>query len=211
MFDISEKLIAEQSDEIYGVNTINWVILHGNIYLWSMMKKSQSIACKGLRIFKFCVMPWKMSENPQLNYAWEDKLTWFKSSSQCSALDTIDGEPMEFEWNIFQGLSPWPKWAIHPHLCLFLQKDFQQNVGHSWDLDQKRSGILPTLTDHKENGTESLDRWWSDSEKEDTQFSEPRVHCPEERSKAKEVENYRYTSVSMEIRLKPFFSHNYFC
>ena len=25
MFDISEKLITEQSDEIYGVNTINWV------------------------------------------------------------------------------------------------------------------------------------------------------------------------------------------
>ena len=24
MFDLSEKLIAEQSDEIYGVNTINW-------------------------------------------------------------------------------------------------------------------------------------------------------------------------------------------
>ena len=24
MFDISEKLITEQSDEIYGVNTINW-------------------------------------------------------------------------------------------------------------------------------------------------------------------------------------------
>ena len=27
MFDISEKLIAEQSDEIYGVSTINWMIL----------------------------------------------------------------------------------------------------------------------------------------------------------------------------------------
>ena len=24
IFDISEKLISEQSDEIYGVNTINW-------------------------------------------------------------------------------------------------------------------------------------------------------------------------------------------
>ena len=24
MFDKSEKLISEQSDEIYGVNTINW-------------------------------------------------------------------------------------------------------------------------------------------------------------------------------------------
>ena len=25
MFDISAKVITEQSDEIYGVNTINWV------------------------------------------------------------------------------------------------------------------------------------------------------------------------------------------
>ena len=33
MFDISEKLIVEQSDEIFGVNTINWVIFHGNNYL----------------------------------------------------------------------------------------------------------------------------------------------------------------------------------
>ena len=37
------------------------------------------------------------------------------------------------------------------------------------------------------------------------QFSVPRVHCPEERSKAKEVENFRYTSVPMGIRLKLFF------
>ena len=33
----------------------------------------------------------------------------------------------------------------------------------------------------------------------------PRVRCPEERKKAKEVENYRYTSVPMGIRLKLFF------
>ena len=32
---------------------------------------------------------------------------------------------------------------LMPHLCLYLQKDFQQDVGHSSDLDQKRSGILP--------------------------------------------------------------------
>ena len=41
MFDISGKLIVGQSDEIYGVNTINWwEVLHGNIYLWLAMKKS---------------------------------------------------------------------------------------------------------------------------------------------------------------------------
>ena len=28
-----------------------------------------------------------------------------------------------------------------PHLYLYLQKDFQQDVGHSSDLDQKQSGI----------------------------------------------------------------------
>ena len=45
---------------------------------------------------------------------------------------------------------------LTPHLCLYLQKDFQQVVGHSSDLDQKRSGILLAFTDHEENGTESL-------------------------------------------------------
>ena len=43
-----------------------------------------------------------------------------------------------------------------PHLCLYLQKDYQQDIGHS-SLDQKQSGILLTTNDHKENGTESLD------------------------------------------------------
>ena len=46
-----------------------------------------------------------MKENPQSNYAWEEKLIWFKSSSQYRTLDTIDGEPMEFEWNILPGFT----------------------------------------------------------------------------------------------------------
>ena len=92
------------------------------------------------------------------------------------------------------------------HLCLYSQKSSQQNVGHSSDLDQKRSGIPLTTKDHEENGTKSENRWWSDSEKADTQFSVPRVHCPEECSKAKEVENYQYTSVPMGTRLKLFFA-----
>ena len=47
----------------------------------------------------------KMNENPQSNMAWEDRLTWFKSSPEDRALDRIDGEPMEFEWNIFKGFT----------------------------------------------------------------------------------------------------------
>ena len=103
MFDISEKLIVGQSDEIVGVTPINWEdspwrqlslvgdeqvisLLHAKVYVFS-----DSVLCFG-----------KMNENPQSNFAWEDRLTWFKSSSVCRALDRIDGEPMEFEWNISQ-------------------------------------------------------------------------------------------------------------
>ena len=35
------------------------------------------------------------------------------------------------------------------HLCLYLQKDFQQDVGHSSDLDQRQSGI--PLTKKEQN------------------------------------------------------------
>ena len=105
MFDISEKLITEQSDEIYGISTINWEdsswkylslvgdeevisLLHTKVYVFS-----DSVLCLG-----------KMNENAQFNIAWEDRLTWFKSSPEYRTLDKIDGEPMEFEWNIFPGL-----------------------------------------------------------------------------------------------------------
>ena len=46
-----------------------------------------------------------MNENPQSNHVWEDRLTWFKSSPEYRALDTTDGEPVEFEWNIFPGFT----------------------------------------------------------------------------------------------------------
>ena len=106
MLDMSEKLVSEQSDEIYGVNTINWEdsswkhltlvggeqvisLSHTKVYVFS-----DSVLCLG-----------KMNENPQSNYALDDRLTWFKSSSEYRALDTIDGEPMEFEWNVFPGFT----------------------------------------------------------------------------------------------------------
>ena len=72
MFDISEKLITEQSDEVYGVKTINWEdsswkylslvgdeqvisLLHTKVYVFS-----DSVLCLG-----------KMSENS--NQIWHGK------------------------------------------------------------------------------------------------------------------------------------------
>ena len=118
MFVISEKLTSEQSDEIYGVNTINWEdsswmylsligdeqvisLLHRKVYVFS-----DSVLCLG-----------KMNENPQSNIAWEDRLTWFKSSQEyrtlgriwwwanCIRVESVAAQPqssrvtVEIEWN----------------------------------------------------------------------------------------------------------------
>ena len=56
---------------------------------------SDSVLCLG-----------KVNQNPTSNTASEEKLSWFKDSSQYRTLDRIDGEPMEFEWNIFPGFTP---------------------------------------------------------------------------------------------------------
>ena len=55
---------------------------------------SDSVLCLG-----------KIFENPQSNDAWEDRLGWFKSSPEYRNFDRIDGEPMDFEWNIFPGFN----------------------------------------------------------------------------------------------------------
>ena len=64
-------------------------LLHTKVYVFS-----DSVLCLG-----------KMNENPQSDIAWEDRLTWFKSSPEYKALDRIDGEPIEFEWNISPGFT----------------------------------------------------------------------------------------------------------
>ena len=63
----------------------------------------QSLAHKGLRIFRFCVMPWRDESEPSIKYCLE--LSWFKDSPQYWTLDRIDGGPNEFEWNIFPGFT----------------------------------------------------------------------------------------------------------
>ena len=106
MFEISEKLIVGQSCEIFGVSQISWEsspwkqlslvndeevisLLHAKVYVFS-----DSVLCLG-----------KLNQNPTSNNVWEQQLGWFKDSPQYRTLDTIDGEPMEFEWNMFPGFT----------------------------------------------------------------------------------------------------------
>ena len=75
------------------ISVVNW---------WG--KNHQSSAHEGLRLFGFCVVPWEdFLENPESDEAWEQRLGWIKSSQNYRNFDRIDGEPMEFECNIFPG------------------------------------------------------------------------------------------------------------
>ena len=69
MFDISEKLIVERSDEIFGVSQISresssWKQL-------SLVNDEEVISlahAKGSRILRFCVMSWKDKSEPNIRY-----------------------------------------------------------------------------------------------------------------------------------------------
>ena len=54
----------------------------------------------------FCVVLWEDFEDSQSNDAWEQRLVCVQNLLQnYRNFDRIDGEPMECEWNIFQGFS----------------------------------------------------------------------------------------------------------
>ena len=70
MFDISEKLITEQSDEIYGMSTITWE--HSSRKYFSLVsdEKINSLLHKKVFVFSDSVLCFgKMNKNPQSNYA----------------------------------------------------------------------------------------------------------------------------------------------
>ena len=97
--------ISDQSDEIYGVKTINWEDSswkYLSLIVWWTRHQSPAHK-KSVRILRFCIVSWKDEREAQSNTAWEQRLAWFKSSPEYRNFDRIDGEPMEFEWNIFPG------------------------------------------------------------------------------------------------------------
>ena len=62
---------------------------HAKVYLFS-----DSVLCLG-----------KVNQYPTSNTVWDQQLAWFKHSSQYRNFGRIDGEPMEFECNIFPGFT----------------------------------------------------------------------------------------------------------
>ena len=82
MFEISEQLILEQSDEILGVNPINW-----EDSLWkqlSLVSDEEVISLSHAKVHVFSdsvLRLGKSHQNATSNTVWERQLEWFKDSS----------------------------------------------------------------------------------------------------------------------------------
>ena len=55
---------------------------------------SDSVLCLG-----------KIHQNPEPNEAWKKRIEWTTYSQSYRDFDGIDGEPTEYEWNIFPGFT----------------------------------------------------------------------------------------------------------
>ena len=95
MFDISTRLVSEQ-DEISGLETIGWRIIHGSIlsldWWWTSHHSSTH---EGLRLFGFCVVPGRFSKT-SIERCKGTKIGMVKIFFKIQKLDRIDDEPMVF-------------------------------------------------------------------------------------------------------------------
>ena len=82
-----------------------------------------------------------------------------------------------------------------------MQRDLEKDNGHSLVLVLKSSGTLSVKIVHKENGTIWRKGCCWNSLRADVQFSVLRLHCPEVNSKAKDIENCRYTMQPTIVRI----------
>ena len=173
--------------------------LHQSTELWTELMVSQwnssgissqhSTRCSSVKKFKsYC---WDQMKHQRI-------LQEGSSSCRCSTTSHRDQE------------TTWINASQMFNSFLYLQKDSEQDNGHSSVLVQRKSGILSVKMVHKVNGTKWRKRWWWHSQQVDIQSFEPQAHCPEVSSRAKVVENCRSTIVPTRTRSQ-LFSHNYFC
>ena len=105
MFDISTRLVSEQ-DEISGLETIGWEN-HSWKYL-SLIGDERVINLQRTKVYVFSdsvLCLGKILENPNRTMHGSKNQDGSNLVQNYRNFDRIDGEPMEFEWNIFPGFN----------------------------------------------------------------------------------------------------------
>ena len=105
MFDITFKLVSEQED-INNLDKIYWernswkqLSLIGDETVMDLQRakvyvSSDSVLCLG-----------RVHQHPESNEVWKQRIEWITTDKSDRDYDGINGEPTEFEWNIFPGFT----------------------------------------------------------------------------------------------------------
>ena len=104
LFDITQKLEHKQG-EILDVKTIEWTspswtkstLSHHQVMKWTKERArvySDAVLCLG-----------KMTDPADANRRWEGQVEELRQTDSYRELFGFDGEPIEFEWNVFPGLT----------------------------------------------------------------------------------------------------------
>ena len=105
MFDVTAQLVNNQEEIncqdkiLYGKNSWTRLSLIGDETVISLQRTkvyvfSDSVLCLG-----------KVLQHPESNEAWKNRIAGVKSEKSYRDHDGINGEPTEFEWNIFPGFT----------------------------------------------------------------------------------------------------------
>ena len=105
MFDVTAQLVNDL-EEIHGLDKIHWeknswrrLSLIGDETVISLQRTSvyifsDSVLCLG-----------KIHQDPESNEAWKKRIEGITTDQSYRDYDGINGEPTEFEWNIFPGFT----------------------------------------------------------------------------------------------------------
>ena len=105
MFDVTAQWVNDQ-EEIHGLDKIHWeknswkrLSLIGdetviNLQSAKVYVFSDSVLCLG-----------RILQHPDSNEAWKNRISGVKAEKTYRDIDGINGEPTEFEWNIFPGFT----------------------------------------------------------------------------------------------------------
>ena len=107
LFDITQRLILDHQAEILIVSPIHWTdpswtrstLTNDQVITWTKANVhfySDPVLCLA-----------KMQDHSEANQRWKNQLEEFRQSNSYRELFGIDGEPIEFEWNISQDSLHW--------------------------------------------------------------------------------------------------------
>ena len=105
LFDITQKLILDYQTELLNVTPVDWTapswvrskLSHDQVITWT---KAKVLVCSDSLL---CLV--KTNDSKGAIDRWEGQVEEFKMSASYKELSGIDGEPIEFEWNIFPGFN----------------------------------------------------------------------------------------------------------